>query len=70
MLDLILQGRPNKQMAAELNVSERTVENRRREIFRKTETNSVAEVVRLAIEAGWEQAGESGAVDDGSPGTS
>jgi two-component system response regulator FixJ len=67
---LILQGRPNKQMAAELNVSERTVENRRREIFRKTETNSVAEVVRLAIEAGWEQAGESGAADDGCPGTS
>tara|TARA_R110002072_G_scaffold155657_2_gene306088 strand:- start:144352 stop:145011 length:660 start_codon:yes stop_codon:yes gene_type:complete len=70
VLDLILQGRPNKQMAVELSVSERTVENRRREIFRKTETNSVAEVVRLAIEAGWEQANEGEVVDDGSPGTS
>ncbi len=53
VLNLILKGRPNKLMAAELAVSERTVENRRREIFRKTETNSVAELVRLANEAGW-----------------
>lgn len=60
VLDLILKGRPNKLMAAELKVSERTVENRRREIFRKTETNSVAELVRLAIEAGWDDAAEVG----------
>ena len=55
VLDLLLKGRPNKLMAAELKVSERTVENRRREVFRKTETSSVAELVRLAIEAGWEE---------------
>jgi two-component system response regulator FixJ len=55
VLNLILKGRPNKLMAAALMVSERTVENRRREIFRKTETNSVAELVRLAIEAGWDE---------------
>jgi DNA-binding NarL/FixJ family response regulator len=47
-------------MAAELHVSERTVENRRREVFRKTETTSVAELVRLSIEAGWEDAGDGG----------
>jgi two-component system, LuxR family, response regulator FixJ len=58
VLNLILKGRPNKLMAAELKVSERTVENRRREIFQKSETNSVAELVRLAIEAGWDDAGE------------
>lgn len=57
VLDLILKGRPNKLMAIELKVSERTVENRRREVFRKTETNSVAELVRLAIEAGWDEVG-------------
>lgn len=71
VLDLILKGRPNKLMAAELKVSERTVENRRREIFRKSETKSVAELVRLAIEAGWDDAGEaceSEQVGDGPPG--
>ena len=60
VLDLILKGRANKLMAAELKVSERTVENRRREIFRKTETNSVAELVRLAIEGGWDDSAEAG----------
>lgn len=60
VLDLILKGRPNKLMAAELKVSERTVENRRREIFRKTETKSVAELVRLAIEGGWDDSAEAG----------
>ena len=58
VLDLILKGRANKLMAAELKVSERTVENRRREIFQKSETSSVAELVRLAIEAGWNDASE------------
>lgn len=58
VLNLILKGRPNKFMAAQLVVSERTVENRRREIFRKTETNSVAALVRLAIEAGWDEAAD------------
>lgn len=58
VLNLILKGRPNKLMAAELVVSERTVENRRREIFRKTETDSVAALVRLAIEAGWDEAAD------------
>lgn len=56
VLDLILKGRPNKLMAVELGVSERTVENRRREVFRKTETTSVAELVRLSIEVGWDDA--------------
>lgn len=72
VLDRILKGRPNKLMAAELKVSERTVENRRREIFRKSETKSVAELVRLAIEAGWddtEEACESEQVGDGAHGT-
>lgn len=54
VLNLILKGRQNKVIASELNVSERTVENRRREVFRKTETTSVATLVRMAIEAGWD----------------
>ena len=60
VLDLILKGRPNKLIAVTLSVSERTVENRRREIFAKTETKSVAELVRLAIEAGWSEEDERG----------
>ena len=58
VLELVLKGRPNKVIAAELSVSERTVENRRREIFTKTETGSVAELVQLAIEAGWNNVDE------------
>jgi two-component system, LuxR family, response regulator FixJ len=66
VLNLILKGRPNKLIASTLSVSERTVENRRREVFTRTETSSVAELVRLAIEAGWDDAQENGnAGDDG-----
>lgn len=50
-LRMILEGKPNKAAATVLNVSERTIENRRRSIFAKTGTKSVAELVRLCIEA-------------------
>ena len=52
VLRLVLAGKPNKVTARELGVSIRTVENRRHEIFTKTGTDSVAELVRLSIAAG------------------
>jgi FixJ family two-component response regulator len=52
VLNLLMKGQANKHIARALSVSERTVENRRRAIFQKTETESVAELVRLVIEAG------------------
>lgn len=51
VLELMMDGCPNKVIAKRLNVSLRTVEVRRQQIFRKTATKSVAELVRLVLEA-------------------
>jgi two-component system, LuxR family, response regulator FixJ len=51
VMNFIVQGKPNKAIARQLNVSIRTIEGRRHEIFTKMEVDSVAELVRLAIEA-------------------
>lgn len=51
VLDLLTAGKPNKQIARELQVSVRTVEHRRHEILRKTEVGSLSELFRLVIEA-------------------
>jgi FixJ family two-component response regulator len=50
VLNLILQGAPNKAIARQLGVSLRTIEVRRQNIFRKTKTRSVAELVRCVLE--------------------
>jgi FixJ family two-component response regulator len=52
VLDLIVAGKPNKAIAQRLDVSLRTIENRRRDVLQKLEVESVAELVRLVIEAG------------------
>jgi FixJ family two-component response regulator len=49
VLDLMIQGKPNKVIASRLDVSIRTVEARRHHIFKKTGTDSVAELVRLIL---------------------
>lgn len=51
VLRLILAGRPNKAIAGELDVSIRTVENRRRSIFAKLRASCLAELVTLAANA-------------------
>ena len=51
VMEMIVQGKANKAIARQLDVSVRTVENRRREVFRKMQADSVAELVRLVIEA-------------------
>ena len=51
VMELIVQGKPNKSIAKLLDISIRTVENRRREVFEKMEAASVAELVRMVIEA-------------------
>ena len=50
VMDLIVQGQPNKVMAKQLDMSIRTIESRRHEVFTKMGVESVAELVRLAIE--------------------
>jgi len=51
VMEMVVQGKANKAIAKQLDISVRTVENRRREVFRKMQTDSVAELVRLVIEA-------------------
>lgn len=49
VLDLILEGKLNKEIAAKLGLSIRTVEDRRARLMKKTQVNSVAELVQLAM---------------------
>ena len=51
VLDLMLQGTSNKVMAAKLDVSLRTIENRRRKVFSKLRVETVAELVALVLKA-------------------
>ena len=49
VLELMIQGKANKTTASILNVSLRTIENRRRNIFTKFGADSVAELVALVL---------------------
>ena len=49
VLDLILDGKYNKEMAVELELSVRTIEDRRSRLMQKMEAGSVAELVQLAM---------------------
>lgn len=51
VMDLILAGHPNKNIAADLCVSQRTVESHRASIMKKTGTRSLPALVRLALAA-------------------
>lgn len=51
ILDLVLSGHPSKNIAADLGISQRTVENHRASIMKKTGTKSLPDLVRLALAA-------------------
>ena len=48
-MDLIVEGLANKVIARKLDVSIRTVESRRHDVFEKMEADSLAELVRMAL---------------------
>lgn len=52
VLGHVLRGKLNKQIAADLRINERTVKLHRTSITRKLQVHSVAELARLAVEAG------------------
>ena len=52
IMELVLAGHPNKNIAADLGISQRTVENHRASIMKKTGAKSLPALVRLALAAG------------------
>ncbi|HUI05901.1 MAG TPA: response regulator transcription factor [Verrucomicrobiae bacterium] len=53
---LVAEGRSNKEIAAALNISVKTVESHRRNLMHKLRLNSSAELVRFAVRNGLVQA--------------
>jgi two-component system, LuxR family, response regulator FixJ len=53
VLERVIQGQPNKQIATEMDIGLRTVELRRSHIMRKTGAASLTHLIRLAIEVGF-----------------
>ncbi len=51
IMDLVLAGHPSKNIAADLGISQRTVENHRASIMRKMGTKSLPALARLALAA-------------------
>ena len=51
IMELVLAGHPSKNIAADLRISQRTVENHRASIMRKTGTKSLPALARLALVA-------------------
>ena len=52
VLALVITGRPNKQIAAQLDLSEMTVKVHRSQIMRKMRAKSLVDLVRMADELG------------------
>ena len=51
ILDLVLAGHPSKNIAADLGISQRTVDNHRAAIMKKTGSKSLPALVRTALAA-------------------
>ncbi len=51
VLHLVLAGHPSKNIAADLNISQRTVENHRAAIMRRTGATSLPALARMAVGA-------------------
>ena len=51
ILDLVLAGHPSKNIAADLGISQRTVENHRAAIMQRTGSRSIPALIRLAVAA-------------------
>ncbi len=51
IMDMVLAGHPSKNIAADLGISQRTVENHRAQIMTKTGSKSLPALARLALAA-------------------
>jgi two-component system CheB/CheR fusion protein len=51
IMDMVLAGHPSKNIAADLGISQRTIENHRAAIMAKTGSKSIPALIRLALAA-------------------
>jgi two-component system CheB/CheR fusion protein len=51
IMELVLAGHPSKNIAADLGISQRTVENHRAAVMKKTGLHSLSALIRLALAA-------------------
>jgi two-component system CheB/CheR fusion protein len=51
IMDMVLAGHPSKNIAADLGISQRTVENHRAAIMKKAGAKSLPALARLALAA-------------------
>ena len=51
VMDMVLAGHPSKNIASDLNISQRTVENHRASIMKRTGAKSLPALARLALAA-------------------
>jgi len=52
VMDLVVEGLPNKQIAFALNISQRTVETHRAAVMTRTGSESLPDLIRLVMRAG------------------
>ncbi|MFM0283351.1 chemotaxis protein CheB [Paraburkholderia sediminicola] len=64
IMEMVLAGNPSKIIAANLAISQRTVENHRASIMKKTGSKSLPALARLALAASWTDAGERPVADE------
>ncbi len=68
IMDLVLAGHPSKNIAADLRISQRTVENHRAAIMKRTGSASLPALARLAVTAALQATGDTPAqVADATP---
>jgi two-component system CheB/CheR fusion protein len=65
VMELVLAGHPSKNIAADLGISQRTVENHRASIMRRTGAKSLPALARLALAAAWRPADASSSIHAG-----
>lgn len=56
IMDLVLAGHPSKNIAADLGISQRTVETHRASIMKRTGSKSLPALARLTFAAAWHAA--------------
>jgi two-component system CheB/CheR fusion protein len=58
IMEMVLAGHPSKNIAVDLGISQRTVENHRASIMKRTGSKSLPALARTALAAAWNNADE------------